>query len=408
MRWLRLEGEGKGDSLPLPGSKKKTNRRVCSSVLGTEGEPRRGGRERNASRRASERSVAPLLASRGTEGRDPPGEDTCWIEPFDPRAARRIHPFGRALGSGMEAWWRSRRSNEERKDERIERRTKMIRCSSDLSPTPERKEGSASFGGRESPLVRVQKALFCSPSRTTVESRSPLSDMAGRQNGEDASSDIKRMSRTNVSSEIPSMDQDRIQNLVQNALERSRSKVSRILKNKPPMLPTVDDCAYGPSRISVDTLADVLQDPERWEIPEYLIIDCRYPYEYDGGHVKGAINLHEPADVEQAFLGEESRVSHCTAIIFHCEFSSQRAPKMYGHIRNLDRKLNLKNYPRLDFPHMYIMDGGYKEFFSKYEWLCEGGYTTMCDPQHKEKLKVFHTRYKSLWQDRGMSHRGSY
>eukprot|EP00894_Picocystis_sp_ML_P000093 jgi/Pico_ML_1/50610/g1792.t1 len=134
----------------------------------------------------------------------------------------------------------------------------------------------------------------------------------------------------------------------------------------------------------------------------------KYPYEFNGGHVKGAINLFEPADVEHAFLSEDRKINRNTVVVFHCEFSSQRAPKMYGHIRNLDRKMNLKNYPKLDFPHMYIMDGGYKDFFSKFEDLCEGGYTMMCDLDHGEELKACHTRYKSLWQDRGMSHRGSY
>jgi M-phase inducer phosphatase 2 len=69
------------------------------------------------------------------------------------------------------------------------------------------------------------------------------------------------------------------------------------------------------------------------DVKSFEVIDCRYPYEYEGGHIRGAINLHTKRQIYERFFGskgpcisvEEGR-RHI--IVFHCEFSSQRAPDM--------------------------------------------------------------------------------
>lgn len=320
----------------------------------------------------------------------------------------------------MEAWMAHvtrRNEAEEWRDESYERKNKIHRCATEITPA-----GHALHPGNaasvpnsvESPLVRIQKALFCSPLKRSPnhERKMCVKEPQEENDQEEAKSGGIAVRVRSLPEPMPrdsAKCKEHVSQLVEQALERTKRRPLRtppVFKEH--LLPTVDDCHYGPSRITAETLADVIMQPERWEVCEYLIVDCRYPYEFNGGHVKGAINLFEPADVEHAFLSEDKKINQNTVIIFHCEFSSQRAPKMYGHIRNLDRKMNLKNYPKLDFPYMYIMDGGYKDFFSKFEELCEGGYTMMCDPDHEEELKTCHTRYKSLWQDRGLSHRGSY
>ena len=66
-------------------------------------------------------------------------------------------------------------------------------------------------------------------------------------------------------------------------------------------------------------------------ITQYTILDCRYPYEYDGGHIQGAVNIWEKEALLERFFKDPQRpaVESRAVIIFHCEFSSKRGPDMY-------------------------------------------------------------------------------
>ena len=68
---------------------------------------------------------------------------------------------------------------------------------------------------------------------------------------------------------------------------------------------------------------------------EIIIIDCRYMYEYVGGHIESSVNVTDPIDIETMFFSGTS--PECfqnnfqrenLVIIFHCEFSQKRGPKM--------------------------------------------------------------------------------
>ena len=52
-------------------------------------------------------------------------------------------------------------------------------------------------------------------------------------------------------------------------------------------------------------------------------------------------------------------------IIFHCEFSSKRGPRMCRFVRERDRAMN--EYPKLYYPELYILKGGYKDFFNDFQ-----------------------------------------
>jgi len=56
-------------------------------------------------------------------------------------------------------------------------------------------------------------------------------------------------------------------------------------------------------------------------------------------------------------------------------------------IRNWDRQLNAANYPHLSFPHLYILDGGYYNFWMQHKELCNGEYVAMEDARFKDVQK---------------------
>ncbi|XP_058534529.1 M-phase inducer phosphatase 1 isoform X3 [Ochotona princeps] len=82
--------------------------------------------------------------------------------------------------------------------------------------------------------------------------------------------------------------------------------------------------------ISPEIMASVLNGKFANLIKEFVIIDCRYPYEYEGGHIKGAVNLHMEEEVEN-FLLKKPIVptdGKRVIVVFHCEFSSERGPRI--------------------------------------------------------------------------------
>jgi rhodanese-related sulfurtransferase len=143
------------------------------------------------------------------------------------------------------------------------------------------------------------------------------------------------------------------------------------------ILPTT---GTGPSdsmlRISTETVAALLQAKHH----RYRLIDCRFRYEYEGGHVRTAENAACLQDMCKIIdrLGREAgeKEESELPIIFYCEYSSIRAPKLALFLRNEDRKRNI--YPKLFFPHIYVMEGGYRGFFRKFPLLCSPeGYVPM-------------------------------
>ncbi|XP_064817084.1 M-phase inducer phosphatase 1-like [Oncorhynchus masou masou] len=50
--------------------------------------------------------------------------------------------------------------------------------------------------------------------------------------------------------------------------------------------------------VSAQTVASLLRGQYSGTVGEFLVIDCRYPYEYHGGHIRGADNLHTEAQIQ--------------------------------------------------------------------------------------------------------------
>lgn len=121
-------------------------------------------------------------------------------------------------------------------------------------------------------------------------------------------------------------------------------------------------------RISRSTFLEILDGKYNQHYSHKLIIDCRFEYEYDGGHVDGAINYNDKELLASHLF--QSPLEGRTLLLFHCEYSVHRAPLMARHIRSQDRSVNAECYPKLTYPEVYILEGGYSGFFSEHRLRC--------------------------------------
>lgn len=127
---------------------------------------------------------------------------------------------------------------------------------------------------------------------------------------------------------------------------------------------TVDQDPFR--RIDRDTLCDILDGHYKNLDDRHILIDCRFEYEYQGGHIEGAININSKEGLEKVLI--ESASNERVLLVFHCEYSAHRGPRMATHLRSLDRQVN--TYPRLHYPDIAILSGGYSHFFAQHDQRC--------------------------------------
>ncbi|KAL5006213.1 hypothetical protein ScPMuIL_015019 [Solemya velum] len=93
--------------------------------------------------------------------------------------------------------------------------------------------------------------------------------------------------------------------------------------------------------ISSKTAAAVLRGDYDTEVDSVTIVDCRYPYEFNGGHIEGAINIYRQKELRDFMKDHRYKKDHTrNIVIFHCEFSSKRGPNLLRYMRNQDREMN--------------------------------------------------------------------
>ena len=200
-----------------------------------------------------------------------------------------------------------------------------------------------------------------------------------------------------------------------------------------------------------------------------VVIDCRYFYEYEGGHIRGAINICSPLVADHLFktrkelmfderfldlllategrevsIEDIERMAACCApekggcesgirprakttglapakrnsgakmggdddfkhavskvvpvIILHCEFSSQRGPNIFRHIRSVDRGNN--RYPELSFPQLFVLKGGYEVFVREFGLACspDCAYRPMLCRDWKQVMRVQESKVAEEWK----------
>lgn len=134
-------------------------------------------------------------------------------------------------------------------------------------------------------------------------------------------------------------------------------------------------------RINRNVLLEVMNGKYNECFDNIMIIDCRFEYEYEGGHINGAVNFNDKESLAARLFAEPQPR---TALILHCEYSVHRAPIMAKYLRHRDRSFNADQYPQLSYPDMYILDGGYSAFFAEHQPFCyPQNYVEMSSKEHE-------------------------
>ena len=187
-----------------------------------------------------------------------------------------------------------------------------------------------------------------------------------------------------------------------------------------PVVSSLDSVAFVSCECVADLLSDVDGACARFGFSRVRLIDCRFQYEYDGGHIRGAEWLTDHTDLDGLLApsmqqhsqspSPSPRAAATTAatasttataaeragpllecVILHCEFSRHRAPSVYRAVRRRDRELNgIERFPSLYLPELYVMHSGYASFHSSHPQLCEpesGAYVSMLDRRYQYELK---------------------
>lgn len=192
---------------------------------------------------------------------------------------------------------------------------------------------------------------------------------------------------------------------IMNALSRSSTEPDLIGDfSKSYTLPLMEGRHRDLKSISPDTMAALLRSSFDERVASFKVIDCRYPYEFEGGHIRGALNLYTQEQILEELIRsktepptvETNDLTKRNIIVFHCEFSSERGPKLSRFLRNHDRILNSDSYPALHYPEIYLLHGGYKDFFAAFPDLCDPiAYRPMLDPEFGDAYRHFRAKSKS-------------
>lgn len=154
-----------------------------------------------------------------------------------------------------------------------------------------------------------------------------------------------------------------------------------------------DPESQGMEAISAETASKLFSGaPEmRALYDRVIVIDCRFSYEFEGGHIRVPDHLAGWLEVQHippheckktidlffqgggvhplpgATIGQDR-----VCAIFHCEFSQRRGPDMLKLVRKEDRdRVPFDRFPQLHYPECYVLEKGYKKFWETYPHMCE-------------------------------------
>lgn len=173
--------------------------------------------------------------------------------------------------------------------------------------------------------------------------------------------------------------------LVDQCLQKSHQnlKIETINNSENPDMPTIETK-------TLDHLLDTRTN--------VVLIDTRFSFEYEAGHIQNSININNPFHLETLFFeyghllfsgnflqklpelatipkknleswlktqnadetNHQNMLEEPPIIIIHCEFSQKRGPKLLRYLRKRDREINEEHYPNLIYPHIFLLSGDRK------------------------------------------------
>ena len=146
--------------------------------------------------------------------------------------------------------------------------------------------------------------------------------------------------------------------------------------------------------IDANTLGSLLESmPEEQFTKRFVLIDCRYPYEFEGGHIWYSVNVWQPSSIIELFYPEDQQKfeeMNERIPIFYCEYSQKRGPNMALELRKHDRNRNASKYPFVDYKEIYLLDRGYRHFFKERQltkFCSPPTYIQMWDPAFTDQRK---------------------
>ncbi|EDR25646.1 M-phase inducer phosphatase, putative [Entamoeba dispar SAW760] len=192
---------------------------------------------------------------------------------------------------------------------------------------------------------------------------------------------------------------ERCQSYTSQKIERSKSAPKFLIEEENeeihlinPFIDTHHQSFYYDQEITMISVENFLKHLTK----NTIIIDCRYPYEYEGGHVIGALNLWNQELLFEYIKNNLEQISRMQSnIIFYCEFSQTRAPSLARQLKRFDLERNKQYY----FKEVYLLEGGFNELYSINPSCIEGSYIEMNDQRYFERMLLYSkicTNYKMV------------
>lgn len=193
---------------------------------------------------------------------------------------------------------------------------------------------SSSLAARSPDLDKKTSIIFKNPKSSISKKIDSAIDKSMTQSEEnlDKSSNLAARSpdlKKKTVFEIPILTKDAE---IDSAIEKSIIQTDLIGDfSRSACLPLIKGRHQDLKSISSETMAKLINGEFSSIIESVKVIDCRYPYEYLGGHIQGADNLftnQQILDLLSSAQTETVDARRTNILIFYCEFSSKRGPKL--------------------------------------------------------------------------------